>query len=393
MLQYIGGGVAIAEEANAGKAKKPKPEDSEAERQFLEGFEDANKEKGSSQAAIAWTEERYRLFVENFQGIAFQGDLDTHPLFFHGGIGKLTGYAPEDFNSGRIKWEQLVHPEDRGNLKNYTELLRMFPGQTIEREYRISTRDGQSKWVHETLQAGPGGVLEGAIYDVTEHRKAEDKLRASVREKEALLKEIHHRVKNNLQVIQSLLSLQSARIKDSVALEILRESQNRVRSMALIHERICMSNDLNRLDFYDYVRKLINGLFQSYGRKEGDIDVVLEIEDVHIGIDEAVPCGMILGELLSNSLKHAFPDGKGAGGAKAEIRVEVSSRDDGTVTMVVADNGVGMPSGIDLPRVESLGLQLVYTLVEQLGGTIKLNQGHGVEYRINFKSSALAKGG
>ena len=346
--------------------------------------------KGRTQGG---SEDRYRLFVENFQGIAFQGDTGTKPGFFHGGIEKMTGFKEKDFSAGRMKWDQLIHPEDRDRIKKEMEALQEKPGQNMELEYRIMAKGGQSRWVHETLQAGPGGLLEGAIYDITAHKRAEEQLEASLHEKEALLKEIHHRVKNNLQIIQSLLSLQSGRVKDPAALDMLRESRDRVRSMALIHERICMSRDLNRLDFYDYVRKLISGLFQSYGRKEGELDVVLEIEDVHIGIDEAVPCGMILGELLSNSLKHAFPTNKGRDGHRGELRVQVSSGEDGMVDMVVADNGVGMPPGLDFRHTQGLGLELVTTLTEQLGGTIELDQGRGTEFRIRFKSSALTKGG
>jgi two-component sensor histidine kinase len=163
--------------------------------------------------------------------------------------------------------------------------------------------------------------------------------------------------------------------------------------MALIHERICQSRDLNRLDFYDYVRRLVSGLFQSYGRKEGELDVVLEIEDVHIGIDEAVPSGMILGELLSNSLKHAFPSNKGRNGQRGELRVQVSASEDGLVDMVVADNGVGIPPGLDFMHTRSLGLELVTTLTEQLGGTIELDRSRGTEFLIRFRSSALTKGG
>ena len=339
------------------------------------------------------SEDRYRLFVENFQGIAFQGDIGSKPGFFHGGIERMTGFKEKDFSAGRLNWDQLIHPEDRERILREAEGLKEHPGQGLELEYRILTKGGQSRWVHETLQAGPGGLLEGAIYDITAHKRMEEQLEASLREKEALLKEIHHRVKNNLQIIQSLLSLQSGMVKDPAALDMLRESRDRVRSMALIHERICMSRDLNRLDFYDYVRKLISGLFQSYGRKEGDLDVVLEIEDVHIGIDEAVPCGMILGELLSNSLKHAFPSNKGRDGQRGELRVQVSSKEDGLVDMLVADNGIGIPPRIDFRHTRSLGLELVTTLTEQLGGTIELDRSRGTEFRIRFRSSALTDGG
>jgi len=304
----------------------------------------------------------------------------------------MTGFKERDFSAGRLTWDRLIHPDDRERIRNELEALQEQPGQNLELEYRIMTKGGKPRWVHETLQAGPGGILEGAIYDITAHKRAEEQLEASLREKDALLKEIHHRVKNNLQIIQSLLSLQSGLVKDPAALEMLRESRDRVRSMALIHERICMSRDLNRLDFYDYVRKLINGLFQSYGRKEGDLDVVLEIEDVHIGIDEAVPCGMILGELLSNSLKHAFPSNRGRDGQRGELKVQVSSGEDGMVDMRVADNGVGIGPDIDFRRTRSLGLELVTTLTEQLGGTIELDRSRGTEFHIRFMSSALTRG-
>lgn len=374
-------------------AKAPEPESSEALRRRINELERTEEERRKAQEALRRSEERYRLFVQNFQGIAFLGDIDSKPVFFHGGFERITGYGQEDFASGRVKWEQLVHPEDRERIRDGAEKVRAHPGESLEREYRITTKSGQSRWVHETLQAASSGLLEGAIYDITDHKRAEEQLQESLREKEALLKEIHHRVKNNLQIIQSLLSLQSSRVTDPAALEMLRESRDRVRSMALIHERICMSKDLHRIDFYDYVRKLMNGLFQSYGRKEGELDVVLEIEDIHMAIDDAVPCGMILSELLSNSLKHAFPGVKGRDGQRGELRVLISSTDDGTVTMAVGDNGVGLPPDLDFRHTGSLGLQLVCTLTHQLGGTIELDRGHGTEFHITFKSGELVKGG
>jgi PAS domain S-box-containing protein len=230
-----------------------------------------------------------------------------------------------------------------------------------------------------------------------ERLRFEERIIASLKEKEVLLKEIHHRVKNNLQIISSLLNMQAKCIKDENTLNMFMESQNRVRSMALVHEELYQSKDMTRIDFEDYVRNLINYLFRSYGVNSNDIMVRIEIKDVFLGVDMAIPCGLIINELVSNSLKHAFPVyaacvAEKPGGSiygerskgEGEICISFCS-DDNKHTLIVGDNGVSFPEDMDFRNTESLGLQLVNTLAHQLEGTIELDRNGGAKFEIVFE--------
>jgi len=221
-------------------------------------------------------------------------------------------------------------------------------------------------------------LYEQAQQEIAERKRVEEQIRASLREKEVLLKEIHHRVKNNLQVISSLLYLQSKNVQDQQSLEILQDSQNRIRSMALVHERLYQSQDLARVDFAEYVRGLANQLFRFYGVNTNVIQLKINMDKVFLGVDTAIPCGLMINELVSNSLKHAFPDGR-----EREVRIELGL-DDGQCTLMVSDNGVGFPQDVDFRDMGSLGLQLVDTLVNQLEGTIELDRSGGTAFKIGF---------
>jgi len=226
--------------------------------------------------------------------------------------------------------------------------------------------------------------LEGSE---AQHKRAEGRLKASLIEKEILLKEIHHRVKNNMQIIYSLLSLQSRRIKDKNVLKMLQESQNRVRSMALLHEKLYQSKDLARIEFGDYIRKLVYGLFHSYAVSSDSIILKINAENIFLDINTAIPCGLIINELVSNSLKHAFPEGKAwneKGYIKGQIHIKLTSHKKNNFTLVIRDNGVGFPEDLDFRNTETLGLQLVNTLVEQLEGSIKLLRKDGTSFKIEF---------
>lgn len=222
-------------------------------------------------------------------------------------------------------------------------------------------------------------VNEDLRKEILERKKAEEQISNSLQEKVVLLREIHHRVKNNLQVISSLLNLQSSYIEDKKALEIFRESQNRIRSMALIHEKLYQSKDLNKIEFSEYVKSLIKDLFSSYNVDTERIILKSEFEGIYFEIDIAILCGLIINELVSNSLKHAFPSGR-----KGEIYIELKNEEK-KYTLILRDTGVGFPAGLDFRKTESLGLQLVNTLTDQLGGKIELNQNGCTEFKIVFE--------
>ncbi len=215
--------------------------------------------------------------------------------------------------------------------------------------------------------------------DISERKWVERHLTESLREKELLLEEIHHRVKNNLQIISSMLRLQSGYIENAQALAMFKVSQHRVRSMALVHEKIYQSKDLAKIDFGEYLRDLTNYLLHSY--KNGDTNVCVKTETIEkrLGIDTAIPCGLIANELVSNALRHAFPSG-----TEGQIAVALKSKNDRTI-LKISDNGVGFPEEVDFRSARSLGLQLVTTLTEQLSGEITLNNGKGTEFIITFR--------
>ncbi len=228
------------------------------------------------------------------------------------------------------------------------------------------------------------GKVEGFVFslvETTERKKAEEKIKASLKEKEVLLREIHHRVKNNLQVIISLLRLQSDKIKDKQYAKMLQESQERIKSMALIHEKLYQSEDLAHIDFRGYVKSLVNSLSRSYGVGSNKVRIKIDVEDIPLGLDNAIPTGMILNELVSNSLKYAFPEGR-----KGEINVIISSTGEQDVELTVSDNGIGIPEDLDIRNSDSLGLHLVTILTEhQLQGKLEIDRTDGAEFNIRFK--------
>ena len=222
--------------------------------------------------------------------------------------------------------------------------------------------------------------------EIAERKKAEEKLRSSLEEKEVLLKEIHHRVKNNLQVVSSLLYLQSDYIRDKESQDVFRESQHRVRSMALVHEKLYQSRDLSRIDFREYIGNLVTHLCKSYAREAGDLALNLDLEQIYLDIGKAIPCGLIINELVTNVMKHAFPDGK-----KGELQVGFYRDKDNSLTLTVSDNGIGLPEEFDPHKAQSMGLRLVVTLTHQLDGELKVMRGKGTNFKISFESAQLAK--
>ena len=215
---------------------------------------------------------------------------------------------------------------------------------------------------------------------IIERRRAEERIRASLKEKEVLLREIHHRVKNNMQVISSLLKLQAGYVKDKADIEMFKESQNRIKSMALVHEKLYQSEDLSNIDFKGYIEHLANTLFRSYGINGTKTALKVDAEDVMLGVDTAIPCGLIINELVSNSLKYAFPAGR-----EGEIEIVFRLIDENEIELMVSDNGVGIPEDLDFRNSNSLGLKLVNILTDQIGGRLELDRSKGTRFRIRLR--------
>ena len=222
-------------------------------------------------------------------------------------------------------------------------------------------------------------LYEQAQQEIAERRHAEEQITASLQEKEMLLREIHHRVKNNLQVISSLLFLQSQQIQEPEALRMFQDSQHRVRSMALVHERLYRTQDLARVDFAQYIRDLAGYLLRAYSVAPDLVRMNIHVRDVSLGIDVAVPCGLIVSELISNALTHAFPDGRAG-----EILIEMCTGPGGQCTLVVGDDGVGLPQDLDLEHTGTLGLRLVGRLANQLGAAVELDGKRGTRFEMTF---------
>ncbi|GMV95178.1 MAG: hypothetical protein AMXMBFR82_49560 [Candidatus Hydrogenedentota bacterium] len=228
------------------------------------------------------------------------------------------------------------------------------------------------------IETERGRLILGVVRDVTERKRMEVE---ALHVRETYLKEVHHRVKNNLQVISSLLFLQTVHTPDPKVLEILKESQSRVKSIALIHEKLYRSAELVRLDFAGYVRDLVTDLFRSYGMDQRGISATVRVENVSLEIDTAIPCGLIINELVSNVLKHAFPNGR-----SGNVMVELEPAGDRRFNLLVKDNGVGLPEGFDWRASASLGLKLVNDLTRQLDGTIRVDTANGgTAFHITFR--------
>jgi PAS domain S-box-containing protein len=228
----------------------------------------------------------------------------------------------------------------------------------------------------------PGNLAAGVTFtalDITERKRAEETLRSSLEEKESLLKEVHHRVKNTLQVISSLLNLQVRQAGSAAVRAFLQDTQNRVRSMAVLHEILYRSGNLARISFPQYVKSICAHLARSYAADAGNIRLRREIADISLSMDQAVPAGLIINELVSNAFKHAFPDRAGG-----EILVQVRSDDDQRLVLRVADDGVGMPADPKNQGVEALGLRLVDNLVRQLDGQLTIRSDPGAAFQIVF---------
>lgn len=242
------------------------------------------------------------------------------------------------------------------------------------RDLRIAIEMALNKHRKERL------IEDEMTRDITECKQIEAQIKASLQEKEVLLKEIHHRVKNNFQVVSSLLNLQSEYIQDKQDREIFKASQNRIESMALIHEKLYQSKNLAQIEFAEYIQELVDSLLSSYEGNLNTIALKINIDKVCLGIDAAIPCGLIINELVLNSFKHAFPAGK-----SGEIRIDFQVENENKYTLTISDNGIGFPPDLDFRNTESLGLQLVNALTNQLGGTIELNGSVGAEFKLTFE--------
>ncbi|HSE83281.1 MAG TPA: histidine kinase dimerization/phosphoacceptor domain -containing protein, partial [Thermodesulfobacteriota bacterium] len=279
----------------------------------------------------------------------------------------INSFQKNAFDEEELKLLEIVARQIEIAINN-AQMAEALRKSKDELETRVEERTIELRKTNEQLLA-----------EIAERKRAEERVKTSLREKELLLKEIHHRVKNNLQVISSLLNLQAPHITDEYSQGILLESRNRIRSMALVHEQLYRSYDITQINFHAYLNSLVKDLLLSYSARPDVIKVNLDIQDILFDIDTAIPCGLLINELISNCLRHAFPQGQ-----KGEIYIAIRRREGNRYRLTVQDNGVGFPPELDFQNIKSLGLRLVMALTKQLQGDITLERSNGTTFHIDF---------
>ena len=314
-------------------------------------------------------------------------DVQQRIVFFNQGAERMFGYT-----AGEIANQPLDVLLPPALIEVHRQHIRGFQESDVvarrmgERSTILGRRKDGSEFPAEAsiskVDVDGQMMLTVIMRDVTKRARIEQQIKTSLQEKEALLREIHHRVKNNLQVISSLLALQARVVADDSTKKMFLESRDRIHSMALLHESLYKSDNLARIDFREYIQQLADHLFRSYGVAAERIHLRAEMDPVFLNMDNAVPCGLLINELISNSLKYAFPNER-----NGEIHVGVRSVDD-HVKVTVADDGVGLPAGFDWANARSLGLRLVRTLAQQLEATLEHVAGSGTRFQLTFRPAA-----
>lgn len=331
--------------------------------------------------ALIESEQKFRTMVENsLQGIFIVQDMEM--VYANEALSQIMGYSLEEIQAlSQEEMRGIIHPEDQNKV--WGRMADRLAGKDVPSRYEFKAikKNGDTVWmemVSNRIEYEGKPAVQGAIIDVSDRQQADEQIKASLKEKEVMLREIHHRVKNNMQIILSLLRIQSRTVADKETREVFKQSQNRIRSMALIHEALYKSGDLAHIDFADYISRMTTHLLSIYREDLGHVEVKQEAEGVFLDINKAIPCGLIISELVSNSLKHAFPERREG---NVLIRMTMNK---GKNELVVKDDGIGFPAGLNFRKTETLGLQLVTDLVLQVSGSIQLKRTEGTEFIVKF---------
>jgi len=338
-------------------------------------------ERKKSERVLRESESLFRsLFENNIIGI-YRTTPEGRIIMANPALVKMLGYSSfQDLADRDLEKNGFEIGYSRQDFKQEIE----EKGQVIGLEAAWKKNDGSILFIRESSrvirdQEGKPLYYEGTIEDITERKKDEELIKASLREKEVLLREIHHRVKNNLQIITSLLRLQSSRVEEDAIQEMFKTAQSRIRTMALIHEKLYQSQDLSKIDLSQYIRNLSIHLLNIYRTDPEKVSLNIEIGDVFLDINTAIPCGLIINELVSNSLKYAFPANRSG---SIQVKLDVDKK--GKHILMVADDGVGLPEGLQVESTDTLGLQLVYDLTKQIQGRLTVEMKKGTLFRIVF---------
>ncbi|MBD2313525.1 PAS domain S-box protein [Desertifilum sp. FACHB-1129] len=359
--------------------------------------------------ALRESEEKFRQMAETINDLFwmstqnYQDAIYVSPAFERI-LGKF-GLTP---GAVFAQWLNSIHPDDRDRaLTNFSHIHR----EGCEQEYRVIRPGGKLCWIRD--RAFPIYDKQGKIYrivglaeDISDRKQAEARLQQSLRDKEVLLKEVHHRVKNNLQVISALFSLQAESIQDLKVKSVLQDSENRVRSMALIHETLYRSTNLGQVNFSQYIYRLANSIFMTSSTHYGHIQLNYDLAAVSLNLETAVPCGLLLNELITNAIKHAFPN-KRVGEILISLKQLPDSLELATSELAInpaqtrppkpkyelkiRDNGIGLPPNFAIENLQSLGLKVAYDLALQLRGTLDLKTQGGTEFRLIFSELTYSK--
>jgi PAS domain S-box-containing protein len=341
-------------------------------------------ERKLAEEQLRQREEQLRLALDAARMGFWDRNLETEQITCSYHLQHLYGLDAKTTQISYQTFLEMVHPDDRDRVHQADRRAIDEQEDCYDIEFRIIRTDGNLRWVESKSQvfydetSQPVRMM-GINLDITERKQAEIQIQASLREKDVLLQEIHHRVKNNLQVISSLLDLQSQYITDPTTVELFQESQNRVKSMALVHEKLYQSQDFARINFAEYIENLTSYLFQIYIFEYNQVNLEFYIHEVNLSIDTAIPCGLIISELVSNALKYAFPKGR-----EGTIEVILTAEPEDRCHLTVKDNGVGFPPDLEFANPKSLGLQLINVLTEQLEGDLSFNLDQGTEVNISF---------
>lgn len=331
------------------------------------------------------SEARYRRLFETAQDGILILDADT------GEINDVTpflinmlGFSKEEI-IGKKLWEIGAFKDINASQRSFLEL--QTKSYVRYEDLPLETKNGRSinvEFVSNVYLVDRKRVAQCNIRDITDRKRAEEVVERSLKEKEVLLKELHHRVKNNLQIISSLLQLKLVTARDAEVIDVFKQTQERIRVMALVHQKLCEAKDFMSIDISGYVNELVNNLLLAYGVDKEKISVKVDVAKVLLKIDLAVPCGLIINELLTNSFKYAFP-----GDRRGEVNISLRSLNNGMLEIMVSDNGIGFYKGFNLHETKTMGLALVVSTIEsQLGGTIKLMRTKGSRFKITFKASS-----
>lgn len=330
--------------------------------------------------ALKESEEKFRNLAEESPNMIFINKRGR-VVYANKKCEEIMGYSVDEVLSPDFNFFRLIAPESIALIKK--SLNRHLSVEEVPPyEYSLITKQGKRIDAIITTKLIPyeeSTAILGIITDITDRKKTEEKIKASLKEKEVMLREIHHRVKNNMQIITSLLRLQASQIKDKKIQKMFNLSQNRIKSMSLIHESLYQSQDLSHINFSDYIQKITTHLISLYHQKDKTVDIWYDLNDVHLDINKAIPFGLIINELITNALKHASPSGR-----KGEIEVGLRHTKSGKVIFNVKDNGTGIPADVNIAKPETLGLQLVYDLARQLNGTVEFKLEKGTLVKVVF---------